>query len=177
MEYTIHKGTIPITLVHDDLDATINVDSLTKIDTSNIFGEHVTISAAVNRIGLLKAEVQKVMDTAKLDIKIFEGEFKGERRKEAMNNAGKFKIRVGNEDVEVKLSEKALETSFETDPRWIELKRTYINAERDWNALDALYWACQDKSRKLNGLVQGTTPEEYVAQLVEGKVNGITVKK
>jgi hypothetical protein len=40
-----------------------------------------------------------------------------------------------------------------------------------------LYWACQDKSRKLNGLVQGTTPEYYIAGMITGKINGILIHK
>jgi hypothetical protein len=177
MEYVVPVGDYSVTLVHGSLDSSINVDDLTTIDTSNLFGEHVTITAAVNRIGLLKAEVQKEMDLAKLNLKMFEGQFKNRLRKEASQNSNKFTIRVGNEDVEVKLSESALATSFETDPKWIEIKKAYISTERDFNALEVLYWSCQDKSRKLNGLVQGTTPEEYVSGIVARKVNGILIKK
>ena len=115
MKYTIHIGTEPITLQHDNLDRTIDVDSLTTIDTSNIFGEHVTISAAVNRIGLLKAEVEARMAEAKLEYKLYEGQYKSELRKQASRHGGKYKIRVGNDDVEVKLTESSLSTSFETD--------------------------------------------------------------
>lgn len=177
MQYTIHVGTTPIILEHDNLDSTINVDDLTKIDTSNIFGEAVTISAAVNRIGLLKAEVEGLMAETKLEYKIYEGNFKSKLRKEAANNSGYYTMRVGNEDVKVKLTEKALETCFETDEKWIELKQKFIKAEKNFNALSSLYWACQDKSRKLNGLVNGTTPEEFVEGMIEGKVNGILIKK
>ena len=125
MEYQLGLGSRSITLVHENLDRTIDVDSLTTIDTSNLFGEHVTITAAVNRIGLLKAEVQKIMDEKKLDLKLYEGNFKSKLRKQAANNNNKFIIRVDNEDVEVKLSESALSTSFETDPKWIEIKKEY----------------------------------------------------
>ena len=177
MNYEMSLGNKPITLTHDDLDSTINVDTLTKIDTSNIFGEHVTISAAVNRIGLLKAEVQKVMQEAKLDLKLYEGNFKAKLRKQAASNFGKYKMRVDNEDVEVKLTESSLSTSFETDPEWIKIKKAYILSERNFSALESLYWALQDKSRKLNGLVQGTTPEEYVKEMIEGKINGILISK
>ena len=177
MEYEMSLGGKPLTLVHDDLDSSINVDNLTKIDTSNIFGEHVTISAAVNRIGLLKAEVQKVMSEAKLDLKMYEGSFKAKLRKQAANNSGKYTMRVDNEDVAIKLTESSLATSFETDAEWIKIKKAYILSERNFNALESLYWACQDKSRKLNGLVQGTTPDEYVSEMIEGKVNGILIKK
>lgn len=177
MKYTIHVGDQPIVLEHDNLDSNINVDDLTKIDTGNIYGEHVTISVAVNRIGLLKAEVERRMAEAKLALKIFEGRYKAKLRKEAANNSGFYTMRVDNEAVKVKLTEKALDTCFETDEEWIEKKMKFIKAERNWNALSSLYWACQDKSRKLNGLVNGTTPEDFVAGMVSGKVNGILIKK
>ncbi len=177
MQYTIHVGNTPIVLEHDNLDSNINVDDLTIIDTSNIFGEAVTISAAVNRIGLLKSEVEAKMAEAKLEYKIYEGVFKSKKRKQAVDNGGFYLLRVDNDDVKVKLSETSLSSAFETDPKWIELKRAFILAEKNFNAISSLYWACQDKSRKLNGLVNGTTPEEFVEGLIEGKVNGILLKK
>lgn len=177
MKYTIYIGNKPITLEHADLDKSINVDDLTIIDTSNIFGEAVTISASVNRIGMLKAEVEARMAEAKLDEKIYEGQFISKLRKEASQNLGKYKMRVDNEEIEVKLTEKALESSYETDEGWIKKKRAFIDAEKVFNQLSSLYWACQDKSRKLNGLVNGTTPEEFVEGMIEGKVNGILIKK
>lgn len=177
MKYTIHVGNVAFTLEHENLDNNINVDDLTTIDSGNIYGEHTTISAAVNRIGLLKTEVEAQMALAKMEYKIYEGTFKAKLRKQAANNNGKYKIRVGNEDVDVKLTESSLGTSFETDEEWLKLKRAFITAEKNFNALDVLYWSCQDKSRKLNGLVNGTTPEEYINGMVEGKVNGIFIKK
>lgn len=177
MKYTIHIGNNPIILEHEDFEGTINVDDLTKIDTSNIFGEAVTISAAANRIGLLKAEVEGLMAEIRLEYHIYEGQFRSKLRKEAFENNGNYTQRIGNTDVKIKLTEKALDSSFETDEKWIALKRKFIAAEKNFNALSSLYWAVQDKSRKLNGLVQGTTPEEFVAGMVEGKINGIIIKK
>lgn len=177
MKYTIHVGANPIVLEHDNLDSTINVDDLTLIDTSNIFGEAVTISAAVNRIGLLKSEVEAKMAESKLEYKLYEGTFKSKKRKEAADNSGYYTLRVDNDDVRVKLSETSLSSSFETDPKWIELKKAFIVAEKNFNAISSLYWACQDKSRKLNSLTNGTTPEEFVEGLIEGKVNGILITK
>jgi hypothetical protein len=177
MKYNINVGGTEITLEHDDLDRNINIDDLTRIDSSNIFGEHTTISTAVARIGLLKSEVEARMAEAKLEYKLYEGNYKSNLRSQASKNSNKYSIRVGNEDVEVKLTEKSLETCFEVDAEWLKLKRAFITAEKNFNALDVLYWACQDKSRKLNGLVNGTTPEEYIAGMVEGKINGILIKK
>jgi len=177
MKYTIHVGEYPIVLEHDNIDASINVDDLTKIDTSNLFGEAVTISAAVNRIGLLKAEVGAIMAESKLQYKMYEGIYKSKLRHQAAGNSGFYTIRVNNEDVKVKLTESSLETCFETDEEWIKLKRKFISDEKNFNALDSLYWATQDKSRKLNGLVSGTTPKDFIEGVIEGKINGILIKK
>jgi len=179
MKYTIHIGDQPIALEHDNIDSTINVDELTTINTSNLFGEAVTASASANRIGLLKAEVEKILADAKLELKIYEAEFRADRRKEAANpaNNGCYIIKVGGEEVKVKSSEKALETCFEADPEWIKLKKATIKAERNVGALTSLHWSTQDKCRKLNGLTSGVTPEEFVAELIEGKINGILIKK
>tara|TARA_R110000796_G_scaffold51446_2_gene121349 strand:+ start:1291 stop:1827 length:537 start_codon:yes stop_codon:yes gene_type:complete len=177
MKYLIHIGDSPIELEHGNLESTINVDELTTIDTGNIFGEHVTIAAAVNRIGLLKSEIQAKMSLCRLEEKIYVGKYRAERRRDAANDSGFFKIRVDNEDVRVKLTEKALETAHEIDKEYIRLRTEFIQAEKNFNALDSLYWACQDKSRKLNGLISGTTPEDFIEGLVEGKVNGILINK
>jgi len=177
MEYKIRVGEQEITLYHDNMDASINVDELTRIDVGNIFGDAVTISAAVNRIGLIKAEVEALMSETKLDYKIYEGTFKAKLRKQAANELGFYTVRIGNEDVKIKATEKALETCFETDAEWIKLRKLHILAEKNFNSLSSLYWACQDKSRKLNSLVNGVTPTEFVEQMIEGKINGILLKK
>tara|TARA_R110002167_G_scaffold87190_1_gene235825 strand:+ start:62 stop:595 length:534 start_codon:yes stop_codon:yes gene_type:complete len=177
MEYNIRVGEQSITLFHENLDGSINVDDLTKIDVGNIYGDAVTISAAVNRIGLIKAEVEALMGETKLSYKIYEGTFKAKLRKQAANNSGFYTVRIGNEDVKIKATEKALETCFETDEEWIKLKREFITAEKNFNSLSSLYWACQDKSRKLNTLVNGVTPKEFVSEMIEGKINGILIKK
>ena len=128
-------------------------------------------------MGLLKSEVEAIMAEARLSYKLYEGQFKAKLRKQAANNGGFFTIRVDNDDVKVKLTESALASSFETDGEWLKLKKDFIQAEKNFNQLDVLYWACQDKSKKLNGLVNGTTPEEYMKGMIEGKVNGILIQK
>ena len=112
MEYKINLGGQEITLYHDNMDSSINVDDLTKIDVGNIYGDAVTISAAVNRIGLIKAEVEALVGETKLEYKIYEGQFKAKLRKQAANNGGFYTIRIDNDDVKIKATEKALETSL-----------------------------------------------------------------
>lgn len=177
MEYNISLPDGVIKLQHDNFESIINVDDLTTINTSNLFGEAVTISAAVNRIGLLKSEVEGSVASLKLELKIFEGNFRNKLRKEAYKNSGSYTVRIENEDVKVKLTEKALESCFETEQEWIILREKLNKAEKNLGAISSLYWSTQDKSRKLQGLVSGTTPEEFMAGVIEGKINGILISK
>lgn len=178
MEYKIEIGEGKfITLQHDAFEDIINVDDLTKIDTSNIYGEAVTISAALNRVGLLRAATQERIDEIKLKLKIYEGNFKADLRMQASDSGGYYNIRVQNKDVKVKSTERALETCFETDKKWIELKKKFIRYENNFSALDSLYWSCNNKAAVLKNLVSGTTPEEFVSEMIEGKINGILITK
>jgi hypothetical protein len=172
MVQEVQIGEKILTLEFGQIEDVINVDDLTKIDTSNIFGEVVTVTAAANRIGIMMSEVG-----AKLDCKLYENDFRNRLRSEASKNSGSYFITVDEERVPVKLTETGLATCYDSDPEWLRLKRETITLERNFNSLSALYWAVQDKSRKLNGLVHSTTPEDFVAGLVEGKVNGILVSK
>ena len=177
MKYTIHIGDKPIILEHGNFDDLIDVDSLTKIDTSNIFGEAVTISAAVNRIGLLKAELEGQLADHKLNLKVYESGYVRRLRKEASNNSNTCTIIVDNEEVKVKLTEKFLESCYESDETWIAIKKDLNRTEKNFNSISSLYWAIQDKSRRLNGLTSQTTPEQFVAGIISGKINGILISK
>lgn len=177
MQQEIRIGEQTLTLEFGLIDNIINVDDLTIIDTSNLFGEAVTVSAAVNRIGLMKSEIDSVLAGLKLDLRLFENNFRNSLRAEASKNAGSYTIQVDGEPVKIKLTETGLATCYDSDPEWLKLKREVISTERNSNSLDALYWAMQDKSKKLNGLVASTTPEEFVAGVIEGKVNGILLQK
>ena len=179
MKYTIFVGKKPLSLEHCDLDENIDVDKLTTIDTSNIFGEAITISASTNQFGMLKSDIESKLSLLKLEIRLLENGIKKRKRIEAANNSGCFYLfdDETEENVKIKATEKALETCFEDNEEWIAKKKEVIEFEKKFSILTSLYWSMQDKCRKLNGLVSSTTPEEFVEEMVEGKINGILVEK
>jgi hypothetical protein len=70
MKTVLHLGNRPVTLETRDFDDNVDVDALTKIDHSNLYGEAVTVPALLNHVGLLKAEVQNAYDLKKLECEV-----------------------------------------------------------------------------------------------------------
>jgi predicted Rdx family selenoprotein len=171
------KGQI-ITLTYEDSPEEIDVDELTGINYANLYGEAVTVSTALNRMGMLKAEAEKAYKLAKINAEIYEAELKQELRKEANRSGGKFMVdNVDGSKTPVKLTEGSLSDAISSNKKLQERKRKVIDAERDLGYMDSIFWAVQSKDRKLNNFLSAVTPEDFASELMEGTVNGIIIKK
>lgn len=173
MKTLIHLGEKPILLISKDFDEEIDLDQLTSIDYSNLYGEAVTVSALLNKVGMLKALAEKHYNESKLDCDIFEAQYKKDLRSEARTSGGTFVI----DSIEIKLTEKSLEEAVLCNPLYKKKRKEIIESKKDLDLLDSLFWAISSKDKKLNNIVKSVTPEEFFSQLVEGKVNTITIKK
>lgn len=173
MEILVHFNDVPVTLVTNGFEDTVDIDSLTSIDYSNLYGEAVTVSALLNKVGLLRAEAERAVSEKKLEKEVYEADMKKGWRREANRNGGKFTI----EEEEIKLSEKALDEALLLDEDYQKLCLEYIEAQKNFSVLDALQWSVQDKSKKLNNLLKPVTPQEFLSELVEGKVNSFLIAK
>lgn len=173
MEFLVHFGETPVKLVTNGFEGEIDIDRLTSINYENLYGEAVTISALLNKVGILRAEAEKVMSEKKLEREVYEADIKKQWRREANKNGGKFTI----EGEEIKLSEKALDEALLIDEAYQTLSIEYIDAQRNFNILDALQWSIQDKSKKLNNLLKPVTPTEFLSELVAGEVNSFIITK
>lgn len=173
MEILVHFNDVPVTLVTNGFEETVDIDKLTSIDYSNLYGEAVTVSALLNKVGLLRAEAERAVSEKKLEKEVYEADMKKGLRREANRNGGKFTI----EDEEIKLSEKALDEALLLDEDYQKLCLEYIEAQKNFSVLDALQWSVQDKSKKLNNLLKPVTPQEFLSELVEGKVNSFLIAK
>lgn len=173
MNILVHFNDVPVTLVTNGFEDTVDIDRLTAIDYSNLYGEAVTVSALLNKVGLLRAEAERAVSEKKLEKEVYEADMKKGWRREANRNGGKFTI----EDEEIKLSEKALDEALLLDEDYQKLCLEYIEAQKNFSVLDALQWSVQDKSKKLNNLLKPVTPQEFLSELVEGKVNSFLIAK
>ena len=173
MELLVHFSETPVTLVTNGFDDVLDIDRLTSIDYTNLYGEAVTVSALLNKVGMLRAEAEKKMLEKKLEREVMEADLKRGWRREANINGGKFTI----EGESIKMSEKSLDEALYLDEAYQELCVEYIDAQKNFGMLDALQWAVQDKSKKLNNLLKPVTPTEFLNELVEGEVNSFFIKK
>lgn len=173
----LNLGENLVVLKFQDFVGDIDVDELTSIDYSNLYGEIVTASALLNKIGLLKAEAESIYQKTKLDADIYEANLCKRYRREANINAGKFSLMDGSDPISVKLTEKSLEEAVLLDPVIQNKKKAVIEAQKNLGFCDALYWAISSKDRKLNVLMKPTTPKEFFDEIVNGKINGIVIQK
>ena len=173
MKTLIHLGDHPVVLIQKDFDSEVDLDKITSIDYSNLYGEQVTVSALLNKVGSLRALAERALSETKLKHDIQEAKFKKDLREEARNNSGVFEI----DGTVIKLTEKALDEAPYHCDTLNKMKREIIECKKDYEVLDSLFWAVQAKCSKLNNIIRPVTPEELFKELIEGKINGITIVK
>jgi hypothetical protein len=161
---TITLGSKVITLHYEDFDTDINVDDFTKIHYENIVGEIATMPVLMNRIGLLKAQVDNRLSEEKLENQIHEAGLRKLFKSEMLTKGQKYNL----QDVD---------DAVETDAAWINRKRKIIRFENDCKVIESIYWALKSKDDKLNNIKNNLTPKEFENEIIEGTINGIMIKK
>jgi hypothetical protein len=160
----IHSKDKIISLSFEDFPDEINVDEITRIDYSNLYGEAITISTLLNKIGILKSEVETVVEELKLDLEIYEAEKTRFIREKAVKD-------------EQKITEKSLESELRLDKGWQLKSRELISSKKDLKNMESLYWALNSKDKKLSVMMKGVTPDELANEIIEGVINTIFIKK
>ena len=173
MNTVVHIGNRPVVLISEDSEDEIDIDALCRIDHGNLYGEIVTVSALLNKVGIWKAEAEALYNRSKLKCDIYEANFRKDIRIEANKNQGKFKFG----DDYIKLTEKSVDEAIYTDTEFQALKDDMIENQRMLNILDSWFWAINDKSKKLSSIVRPVSPDEFLSELVEAKVNTFLIKK
>ena len=162
-----------IRLYFKEFDTDINLDDITMIHYDNIIGEILTISVLLNRIGLLRAEMESKASEEELDLRIFEAQVKAEYRKKL----GNFKTEKSGNQSWKNPTIGEIEDSVITDTRIVAKSKRLIKIKKDFAIIDALYWSVKSKDQKLNKISEKLRPEEFEKDIIESTVNGIIIKK
>jgi len=174
---TIFFGNQTVVLQFEGFKDEVNVDELTSIDYSNLYGEIVTVSALLNKIGLLRAEAESAVSLKQLECDVYSADLGKRYRREANVNGGKFTIPDGEHLVSIKLTEDSINQAIILDPIYQAKKNSLIESKKNFGFIDSLYWAIQSKDKKLSLITRPVTPEEFVNEIIEGEINGMFIKK
>ena len=153
-------------LIFDNFDEDVDIDSLLKIDYSNLIGELVTFPVILNRFGILLAEAESQVAETKLNMDVYEAKTKERLRIElAEQNNGKAP------------TVEALNNAVVSNKAYQAMKRKYIEVVKTRDYINSIFWAVKDKSEKLNKLSLSIQPGDLYDSVIEGRVNNVLVKK
>ena len=162
----ITVGDTTYKLLFDDFDEDMDIDSLLKIDYSNIIGELITFPVIVNRFGNLLAEAESKVSETKLNLEVFEAKTKERLRVElAEANGGK------NPTVE------ALNNALLMNNPYQIMRKRLIEVQKTRDYINSIFWSAKDKSSKLDKLSLTVQDSEIPDSVIEGRVNNVLVKK
>lgn len=162
----IQVGENTYKLLFDDFDEDMDIDSLLKIDYSNIVGELITFPVIVNRFGNLLAEAESKVAESKLNLEVFEAKTKERLRNElAEANGGK------NPTVE------ALNNALLMNKSYQVMRRSYIEVQKTRDYINSIFWSAKDKSAKLDKLSLTVQSGDIPDSVIEGRVNNVLIKK
>lgn len=155
-----------IILKYTNFDLDIDLDQITKIDYSNLYGEIVTVSALLNRIGILKAEVDNNYAREKIGMDIYEANLRKTIRSQYVANQKKITIQE-------------LDDEILTDVGWKNNKLKLSRLQKDCDMIASIYWSIKSKDDKLTklNLKANITPQEFENEIIEGTINTIMIKK
>nr|DAP15257.1 MAG TPA: hypothetical protein [Caudoviricetes sp.] len=153
-------------LIFDNFNEGVDIDSLLKIDYSNLIGEIVTFPVILNRFGILLAEAESQVAETKLNMDVYEAKTKEKLRIElAEQNNGKAP------------TVEALNNAVVSNKAYQAMKRKYIEVVKTRDYINSIFWAVKDKSEKLNKLSLSIQPGDLSDSVIEGRVNNVLVKK
>jgi hypothetical protein len=163
---TLTIGDSTYILKFDEFDEDVNIDSLLKIDYSNLLGEMITYPTIVAKFGNMLAEAESQVSEKKLNLDVQEAKLKEEYRvKLAEQNNGKSP------------TVDALNSAVLLDKRYQAFKRAFITAQKTRDYLLTTYLASKDKSEKINKIYFQASPSDIPDSVIEGRVNNTIVRK
>lgn len=152
-------------LLFDDFDEEVDIDSLLKIDYSNLIGEIVTFPVILNRFGLLLAEAESQVAETKLNLDVFEAKTKERLRVElAEQNNGK------SPTVE------ALNNAVTSNKAYRAMKRKLIEVTKTRDYINSVFWAVKDKSDKISSLIK-QSDITLESEVMTDRLNGVLINK
>lgn len=152
-------------LKFDEFDEDVDVDSLLKIDYSNLIGEMITFPVIVNRFGQLLAEAENQVALAKLNLEVTEAKLKESLRIKLADRNGKAP------------SVDAVNTAVLLEKGYQAMRRSYLEKQKTRDYMNSIFWSAKDKSEKLDKLSLTVQQGDIADSVIEGRVNNVLIKR
>jgi hypothetical protein len=120
-------------LSFEDFPEDIDLDSLFKIDISNMFAEIITFPVILNKLGIMLADADNLVAECKLNLEIYEA-----KRKESIR-----------ESMEKPTVDK-VEDKLRQDKLYLIKRQKFLQLVKQRDYINSCYWTAKDKSDKLN---------------------------
>lgn len=142
----------------------VDIDDFLKIDYSNIIGEIITFPIILNRLGILLADTEARVAEKKMSLEIMEAKLSEKYRNELF------------EDNKKKPTVDEVKNAVILDKIYQGFRKSYIEAIKNKDYVNSIYWGAKDKSGKLDKLSTSISGDvsDY---LIEGKVNSIKISR
>lgn len=155
-----------------EFETDIETDEVLQIDYANILGELLTFPVILNRIGVLRAELENRVADLEFDVKVYAAKlgemFRKNKSRTDIDSGGNKKIKVP--------TVQEIENSVLLDEGYQLRQKTLFRAKKEYQIFDSLYWAAKDKSTKLDKCAMGIKPEDFENEIIEGAINGVMIK-
>jgi len=157
-----------VRLVLQPFDTDVDIEELLEIQPHNMYGELVTISRLLNKVGNLKAEIGEILREANLDFDIFYAQTHEEKRKELTFTKADGKVSSPT------VAE--VDSAIIRTPGYKAKKLQIFKLQKNAEYIDSLYESVKNKSFVVMKLSDKWKPEDFEKEIVEGSVNGVIIK-
>jgi len=155
----VHLGTKIAVITPISWDYDFDPDSIFRIDPFNIFGEVITISVLVNRLGVLAAEMKSYVKRKKIDLELKEATVR----------------KLFRQKSDKKPTIQEVDDHLISDVVIRNMRINIIKLEEDLAKIETMYDSAKDKSFKLNSLSKYLKPEDFENEIIEGSINGVLI--
>lgn len=167
-------GNKTFTLTFSPFDTDLDLDDLTSIHHSNLYGEMATISTLLNKVGLLKEDMEDVVKDHDLQLSTYKADLSEMYRKN-LSKRENYVRKEGYKIVEPGSTE--IENNVYRDKGYQLKYRENLRMHKNLGYINILYWSLKKKSDILENLSKNTTPKEFQSGIITGKINTIMLRE
>lgn len=175
----LHIGDKVIKLILPDLSVDeLDPEDFLSIHYFNVYGEILTSSVLLNRIGILLAEADAEVRSSLLGLRTLKDEIKEKKAVTEIQAYKDLKDEGVNSPTIPQVNARVLTNQDVKDlQNNLTGKRLeYIEIKKTRDIINSFYWSMKSKDEKLLKLTDKLRPEDFSNEIIEERVNYVQIK-